>query len=65
MERTVRFGAGEKPIRNGQVSGRTFSFAAQGEHAHLNVTLTIQDDRMSGEQYAGGPTTRFDLKKVQ
>ncbi len=64
MERSLRFGAGEKPIRNGQVSGGTFSFFADGESITLNVTLQIHDGRMSGET-TGGWIVRYNLKKVQ
>ncbi len=65
MERTLRFGAGEKPIRNGQVSGGAFSFTADGENITLDARLNIHDGRMSGEAAPVGWNVRFDLKKVQ
>ena len=65
MERTVRFGAGEKPIRNGQVSGGAFSFDADGENMTLSLRLQIHDGRMSGESAPAGWNVRFNLKKVQ
>ena len=56
MEHSVRFGAGEKPIEKGQVSGRTFSFEAQGEASRLRPTLTIEDDRIRENSQLGvGP----------
>ncbi len=65
MERSLRFSAGEKPIRNGQVSGGAFSFTADGENITLDARLNIHDGRMSGEAAPVGWNVRFNLKKVQ
>ncbi len=65
MQSAMNFGEGKKPIRDGQVSSRTFSFIAEGDNSTLNMRLTIQDDRMSAEFTSGSTTIWWHLKKVQ